>query len=146
VLVQDGHLHAFVGVDHVPESKPEQPRYVLGALLDGNQGRCPERESPLAEAHAAGAGRIDVLEPVRLTSDVQSDTHGVANAEGAHWCVAHKAGPAPNVLQIGERGMAGKAKRHPVDGTARSSGQRSWKVHGRLLVGSPSSTGAHQVS
>jgi integrase len=84
---------------------------------------------PWPEAEAAGASRLDVAVPVRLTPEVQADEHRVLGAEGTHRGVAHNARLAPQVFQVGKRGMAGEVKGHLVDRTAHVSCPGSRESH-----------------
>src|SRR5256885_2802664 len=116
-------------MDHVSERDAEEPWHFLDALFGGHKPRSAERELLVAKAHTAGAGRLDVLEPVGLTPKIQSYDHRVLSTKGAHWCVAQNTRLAPYVLQVGECGMTGEAQGHPVDDTARVSRERSWESH-----------------
>jgi hypothetical protein len=116
-------------VNHVPEREAEQPRHVPGGLPGGHERRGAEGEFLAAQADAAGAGRLDVLVPVGLAPEVQADQHGVPGAERAHRGVAHGAGLAPGMLQVGEGSVAGQAQGHGVDRAARASRERPRERH-----------------
>src|SRR5450759_358289 len=127
--MQDGQLDTFGCMNHVPEHETEQPGRILDALRCRDERRRAEGELLAAQAHAAGAGRLDVLVPVRLTPEVQADDHGVPSPERTHGGVAYGAGLAPGVLKIGKGGMAGETQGGPVDRAARVPCKRSWESH-----------------
>jgi hypothetical protein len=116
-------------MNHMHEHETKRPRHVFDAPLEGDERRRAEGELLATQAHAAGAGRLDVLVPVRLTSEVQADDHGVPRTERTYRGVAHGAGLAPRVLQIGKRGMTGDAQGHRADRTARVPGERPRESH-----------------
>ena len=127
--MQDRQLDAFGRMNHAPDRETEQPGHTPDALRCGDERRRAESELLAAEAHAAGARRLDVLVPVRSTPEVQADDHRVPRTERAHRGVAYGAGLAPDVLKIGNRDMAGETQGYPVDRTARVPRKRSRESH-----------------
>jgi hypothetical protein len=113
----------------VSERETEQQRHVFDTLLDRDERWRAEDEQFAAYPHPASASCLDVSVPVRLAPEVQADDHGLTSTERAHGGVAHDAGLAARVLQLGKGGVTGEVQGHGIDRAADVPCEGSRKSH-----------------
>jgi hypothetical protein len=116
-------------VDDVPEPDAERPRHTFYALLERNYSGTRELQYLISQAHSASPAGLDVLQPVRLSPEVEGDHDSVLSAERTERRVPNQAGPTTDVFEVGERRMRDEAEDDLVDVVRMYSTQDSRESH-----------------
>jgi hypothetical protein len=85
----DWQLDAIGGVDHIPERGAEHPGHAPDALDDRDNPGSTQLQLLAAQTHPAPPGGLDVLQPIRLTPEVDSDHDPVRPTESTQRRMTH---------------------------------------------------------
>ena len=88
---EDRQLDAIGRVDHAPEREAEEPRHAPDTVDDGNNPGSAQLQLLAAQSHPAPPGGLDVLQPIGLAPEVQSDHDLVVATESPQRRMTHHA-------------------------------------------------------